>query len=134
MIPDGIKERMADYSKGFRDILTKEFLNLPYRQQEQFLAMVGSFMDECKKIHEESTTILERIVTLEEYKKIENGNWEIVYGTSKDVIGTIEIKYPKSTTPRKYPKHITFTVYSIDGKEWYSSKDLLIRSLPCSEK
>lgn len=133
MIPSGIKERLAHYRKWFNTLLVREFLELPYRQQEQFINTVDTFLKDCRKIHKEHENVLERSVTLEVNCITEDDEWAYFVGTAENVTGEIQIRYPKHSAPRD-GKRIIHMVYSLDGQDWYSSKSLLIRGTPCSGK
>jgi len=133
MVPSGVKERLAHYKKWLKALLMGEFLDLPHRQQEQFITMMDIFLKDCRKIHEESERVLERSVTLQVNCITEDDEWAYFVGTAENVIGEIRIRYPQHSAPRD-EKKIVHMVYSLDGQDWYSSKSLLIRGTVCSEK
>jgi hypothetical protein len=56
-----------------------------------------------------------------------DGDYSIVSGFSKDVQDKVQIKYPSSSIVPNIGKRVVITIYSMDSKEWHSSKENLIR-------
>lgn len=133
MIPDGLKDRFELYRKWFKTLLIKEFMNLPTRFQERFIVMVEKFLEDCRKIHEEGKIIKERLIELTINDKFLNTKSEdepwIIYCTSPELKHRVTISLVDYKNEPKIGSKIHSTVYSIDGTEWFSSKEELIKKL-----
>jgi hypothetical protein len=134
MIPDGIRERLSHYQGWFKTFLVKEFLNLPYNQQEKVLRMIEDFKKEAIRIHEEAQFIKERTITLKIEQIKESGDWVQAIGFCPEINDEVCVNYPIKNAPLK-GKKVIHTVYSLNKKDWYSSKELLLRrDNLCTEK
>ena len=108
MIPDGIREKFDLYRKWFRTLLIKEYLNLPALYQERFLIIVQKFLDDCKKIHEESKAVKERVIEITVKRVVpefleevmENKDTYEVFGTCADSEDEIKIITNEKTPER----------------------------------
>lgn len=129
MVPDGIKERFEFYRKWLKTLLVKEFLNLPSKYQEQFLSLINEFVENCKKIQEESKVIHERIIQLKVTDVQSPDNKEEKYtvlGTCSDLKNNVKYSLPITKPKPKIGAKLYLTVFSLDKIVWYSSKDELI--------
>ena len=124
MVTHEVREKMSLYKKWL-SAMTKGFLELPYRHQEELIALTGMFTDSCKKIHEEGKMIRERAINIRIDDMTEDGVYWNATGKAEGVTGSIVVKLPKASIPY-IGKRISHMVYSLDGKDWYSSKSLLI--------
>lgn len=130
MTPEGIRERFELYRKWFKTLLLKEFLNLPIQSQERFLILVNRFIQDCRKIHEESKSVQEKTIKIITDRVLEPDNKEenyVVCGTVEGTNTEIKISFPSSKPQPRKGKKVLSTVYSTDGKTWYSSKEELIK-------
>ena len=124
-----VKERFEFYRKWFKTLLVKEFLNLDLKQQENFIIMADKFLKDCRKVHSEAQKIMEKtaIVSITEILSPDNKTEDyIVVGQTSTTIEKIKIKYPFSVKKPSIGDSITYTVYSLDGEMWYSSKEELL--------
>ena len=64
MTPDGIRERFDLYRKWFNTFLVKEFLNLPTKYQDRFIALIEMFLANCKKMYEEGKKVQEKVIQI----------------------------------------------------------------------
>ena len=126
MVSISTKEKLARYRDWFKKILIKEFLNLPYRGQEQFIALVESFLKDCRVIHEEGQDILERKISIEISKVEYQKEATIAVCTSTDLIEPVTLRYPPQEVLEE-GKKVSHMIYSLDGKNWYSSKKALLK-------
>lgn len=129
MTPEGIRERFDFYRKWFRSLLIKEFMNLPSRYQERFMVLLEKFTRDCKRTLQEGKSIQEKTIKLIVNKVHEPDNKEENYTISGKIEGTenyVKISFPVSKSRPEKGKKLNCTVYSIDGKIWYSSKEELI--------
>lgn len=121
---DFLKNRFEFYRKWLNTLLVKEFLNLPYREQSRFMALIGKFTEDCKKVHEEAIDIKEKSVIINVEKIIKNSN--LVIGKIPESSNKINIKYPQESTLPAIGDSICCIIYSKDEEEWFSSKEELI--------
>jgi hypothetical protein len=129
MIPDGIRERFEYYRRWFNTFLIKEFLNLPIKYQERFLVLLQKFTEDCKKIHNENKRIKERIICIKVEKILSPDNKEesyIVCGKTDESDDGIKLLLPINKPKPKIGSNLYHTVFSMDEKIWYSSKEELI--------
>lgn len=130
MTPDGIKDRFELYRKWFKTLLIKEFLNLPSKYQDRFIAMVERFLEDCKKICGEGKSIKERIIQLTITEIIPVLNKEElfkVYCKSNELENKVLLSIYKSSPKPKLGDKMYHTVFSVNGEVWYSSKEELIK-------
>jgi hypothetical protein len=135
MVPDGIREKFDLYRKWFRTLLIKEYLNLPALYQGRFLIIVQKFLDDCKKINEESKAVKERVIEITVKRVVpefleevmENKDTYEVFGTCADGEDEeIKIVFPIKKPRPKIGAKIHHTVFSLDEIVWYSSKEELL--------
>jgi hypothetical protein len=130
MIPDGLKDQFEFYRKWFRTLLIKEFLNLPSDYQNQFIRMVKKFLEDCIKIQEEGKIVKEKLIELTIVDKFLNNHGDVpwtMYCTSPEFKHKVEIPLFKNYPELEIGTKLHRTIFSIDGKTWYSSKEELIR-------
>ena len=140
MIPDGIRNRFELYRKWYKTLLVTEFINLPLKYQERFLAMTETFAKDCRKVLEESRNIREKTVVIK-VERVEANCREgkfIVYGRADKVKDEIKIVLPSEEGDTFFPKpkigsKICHTMYNLDGDVWYSSKEELISKIHRTE-
>jgi hypothetical protein len=131
MTPDGIRERFDLYRKWFNTFLVKEFLNLPTKYQDRFIALIEMFLANCKKMYEEGKKVQEKVIQIIATKVILPDNKEesyVVVGKSSDSEDEIRINFPIRMPHPKIGAKLYHTVFSFDGEVWYSSKEELIAS------
>lgn len=129
MTPDGIRERFEIYRKVFRTLLVKQFLNLPVKFQERFITLVETFLQDCKRVYNESKTIRERTirVRIERILPPDNQTEEyVVCGKTEGVSEEIRMAFPASKPRPDIGKNLIHTMFSVDGNVWYSSKEQLL--------
>ena len=129
MTPDGIRERFELYRKWFRTFLVREFLNLPAKYQERFMALLTQFVEDCKRIKEEHKQIKEKTikVIIERVETPDNKEEDfIAYGKHEESDDEIRLRFPVSKPRPKIGKRVRHVVYSTDESVWYSSKEELI--------
>jgi len=122
------KEQFENYHKWFNALLVNEFINLPSADQERFLAIVMKFLEDCKKVAEDGRLIKERRVQII-VESISETNRITVSGTiDSDSAHGIRVRVilPQGYSKPKLNDKIPWTVYSLDGEVWYSSKKELI--------
>lgn len=118
---DDSKDRFDQYRKWFRTLLIKEFLNLPFKEQNKFIAIVEKFIIDCKKTHAEAENIKEQFVHL----TVESTEGGILTGKIVETGDLIRIDFPP-TARVSIGDILELTVFSMDGETWYSSKQELI--------
>lgn len=131
MSPTGMKEKFEIYRTWFKALMMKEFINLPAKYQDRFIAIVDRFLKDCKRLRKESEEIKEKDVeiTVDAWHR---GKDELTgHGTAKGatIVGSgsgnkIMINLPLSWDTNR--NVVNWTVYSLDGETWYSSKTELI--------
>lgn len=129
MTPDGIKEKFELYRKWLKSLLVKEFINLPVKHQENFLALINNFVADCLKIMEEGKEIKEQIIKVEVTKiEIPDNKEEnfIVYGKTEKSNDDIKMRLPIDSPRPKLGAILYHTMFSLNGEVWYSSKEELI--------
>lgn len=129
MNPDDIREKFELYRKWFKTLLVKEFLNLPARHQERFIAIADKFLKDCRRIHEEGKDIKEKTVKIVVKKVVPPDNQKEEY----EVQGTVEGSQRQVTmmlpTTRPVPEpgsRLNHILFSMDEDMWYSSKEELV--------
>jgi hypothetical protein len=123
---NGMREKFEFYRKWLSTLLNKEFMNLPYKEQDKFLGMIKGFLDNCERVHKEAKLIKEKTVEIK-VKSIEindSGSYTIV-GTSLD-LPDLRIKYPLSNPLPVVGSSLNCIIFSVDEDFWYSSKEELI--------
>ena len=128
MIPENIRERFDLYRKWFRTLLVKEFLNLPRRSQEKLIAIVEKFLQDCKRLYDEGKDLKEKTIEIKILKVSTLDNREEAYvieGRTEGSQDIIRLQYPASKKPNVGDK-IHHTVFSMDGKVWFASKEEII--------
>ena len=129
MIPDGIKERFEFYRKWFKTLIVKEFMNLPMKYQDQFIVLLNDFIENCKKIREESKAIQERIIQITVIEILSPDNKQenyIIHGKCSELKDIVKMSVPITKPKPKMGAKIYHTIFSLDKVVWYSSKDELI--------
>ncbi len=129
LTPEGIKKRFEFYRKWFSTLLIKEFLNLPIKDQNKFILIVEKFLIDCRKVYKEAAEISEKIVIIKITEILAPDNRKEEYtiiGTIKDTDKKVEIKNPATIPLPKIGSNVTCTLFSLDKKVWYSSKEELI--------
>ena len=124
--PDGMKERFEFYQKWFNTFLVKEFMNLPLKEQEKFILLTHKFMEDCKKVNKEAHQIKEKIVIMEVKTVEEKQENFIIIGYIAEIGKDFRVLFPASKNIPKKGDYLTCTLFSINGKMWYSSKKELI--------
>ena len=131
MVPDGIKDRFELYRKWLKTLLIKEFMNLPTKYQERFMVLIEKFLEDCKKIHGEGKVIKERVIklTVVETRPVYDTPISYkVYCQSSELENKVVLSYSQGNNLPKIGDKICHTVFSLDEKVWYSSKEELINS------
>lgn len=129
MTPDGIRDKFDLYRKWFRTLLVKEFLNLPTKYQKRFLVILQKFVSDCKKVLEEGKKIKEKVIRITVQRIETPDNREesyIVCGITEDVNEEIRMSFPVSKPKPRVGDRLHHTIFSVDEKIWYSSKEELI--------
>ena len=126
--PERIKKRFELYCRWFKTFLTTEFLNLPIKEQSDFLIMMKEFLDSCKKLHEEAKNIKERTVQIM-VKEVQMSEENYIIGEIKETQKKVKINFPVSDVLPKVGDNIICTLFSIDGEMWYSLKNELIKGI-----
>ena len=123
---DSIKEKFDLYRKWFSTLLNKEFLNLPYKEQDKFLIAVKTFLLNCERVHDEAKTIKEKQIIIK-VVRIENSSSDAytIVGSALD-FQDLRIKQPTSIPQPEVGSSLRCIIFSIDGDMWYSSKEELI--------
>jgi len=130
MVPEDVRGKFEMYRKWFYTFLRKEFFNLPADYQKRFFTLNENFISDCKNIHEEHQLIKEKVLEIRITKVLDADNKEenfIVFGTVLEDGQETKISYPAALKRPKAGDTIHYTVYSLDGNEWYSSKEELIK-------
>jgi len=111
------KERFDRYRKWFQSFLVTEFMELPVSEQERFVPLVEKFLEDCRKVADESRAVKERRISVVVTNIEENR-----------ATGRYEDKTLKFSAPRGIVKgdKVFHTLFSLDGETWYSSKRELI--------
>ena len=128
MTPEGIREKFDLYRKWLKTLLIKEFMNLPLKYQENFLVLINKFVEDCKKIMEESKKIHEKIVKIELIKIELLNDTNILWFKIVSTGETIKIAHPISELKNLSVGQKTYhTLFSLGKDIWYSSKEELIQ-------
>jgi hypothetical protein len=122
------KEQLENYRKWFHNLLMNEFMNFPSADQERFLAIVMKFLEDCKKVAEEGRLIKERRVQIVVESVSENDRITVSGNIDSESTHGIRVRVtlPQGCLKPKLNDKIPWTVYSLDGEIWYSSKKELI--------
>lgn len=126
---EGTKERFDHYRKWFSTFLRKEFFNQPSEEQGKLLSLINKFRDDCEKCHQEHKNIKEKVirVLIEKIEKPDNKKEHfIVHGKIAGNNEDLKILYTASNKIPEEGSVITYTIYSLDERMWYSSKEELI--------
>lgn len=127
MIPEIIRHKFSFYRKWFQTLLVREFMNLPYKHQENFIILADKFLQDCKKIHSEHQEIKERTVTIT-INDIQNTENNTILGAYlENALSKTEVKIiaPLNSKFKKDQK-VRHILYSLDGQVWHSSKEQLL--------
>lgn len=127
---NNLSEQFKTYKKWFNTLLMKEFFNLPFEKQKEFITIAEEFIQSCNRVHKEAKDITEKTFTIK-IKDI------IVQNSNKDkhlIIGEIEgkeikIEFPSSEPVPKTGSSMSCLLYSIDNQTWCSSKTLLTKEV-----
>lgn len=133
MTPDGIRERFDLYRKWFQTFLVREFMNLPSRYQNRFLAIAEKFLKDCRRIYEEGKAIQEkevRVIIKNVLPPDNQGETYVIQGITQGVNGLVSIHYPVSKPKPQIDSTVVHIMFSSDGETWYSSKTELITGRP----
>jgi hypothetical protein len=122
---DSIKTKFEFYRKWLSTFLNKEFLNLPYKEQDKLLTLIKTFLSNCERVHEEAKVIKEKQISVK-IMRIEpgQGSYTIV-GNAPD-FDEIKIKQTASIPQPLTGDSFRCIIFSEDGETWYSSKEELI--------
>jgi hypothetical protein len=112
------------YRKWFNTLLVKDFLNLPYKDQSKFMAMVDKFSKDCAKVHEEAKVIHEKTIKINVQKILQKDDTYTIIGSIGDI--QIPIKYFKADDLPAIGSSFCCIIYSSDEENWFSSKEELI--------
>lgn len=127
-----IKKKFEVYQYWFKNLLLKEFINLPIKYQNKFIILVESFLKDCKGLYNEAQNIREKNIEIKIIDIIvpdEDKDYYTVIGYTKEGEREFKIIYPKENSeiiPEMGSKTIC-TLFSIDSIHWYSSKEDLIK-------
>jgi hypothetical protein len=124
-----MRNRFDLYRRWFNTALAKEFLNLPRKQQEDFVNLVSLFLERCKRIQEEHKTLREKVIQITVTKVFPPVNQQeeyVVEGVVDETKRTVKVSYPTCSPQPKIGEKLNVTVFSSDGDVWYSSKEELI--------
>jgi len=124
-----IKERFELYRKWFNTFINKEFLNLPYDDQANFLSLIKAFLGSCERLHSEAKNIQEKAVKINVDKIVHLKNSYQVIGNIDDKT-SITIDFPKEISEPEIGASFCCIIFSMDGIEWFSSKKELITGRP----
>ena len=123
-----INEKITEYKKWFQTCLMEEYFNLPFEKQKEFITMIKDFLQKCEKINEEAKNIKE--------KKFQIKVLDVTPLHTKDflVTGFIQNQEVKTVFPSSEPKpekggFVDCILYSIDDRNWYSSKEELVKEV-----
>lgn len=127
MSPEELRTKFDTYRKWFHTLLIKEFLNLPVKFQQRFLILTEKFLQDCRKVHEEAKTIKEKEIQIQVNQVIVSTR----LGDPFTVIGKVNnqeiiITFPGSMPKPQPGKKLSYTIFSLDGDVWYSSKEELL--------
>lgn len=125
MIENKINDQFKDYKKWFQALLMKEFLNLPFEKQKEFLTLSEKFVQNCKVVHEEAKNIKEKAFNfrIEDILPSDTGTYTVI-GIIEN--NKINIEFPLSQPKPTIGHSMRCILYTIDEKIWYSSKTKLI--------
>lgn len=129
MTPDGIRDRFDLYRRWFYTFLAKEFLNLPTKYQQRFMTILQKFTQDCNKILEEGRKIKEKQIYVTVERVLSPDNKEESYtvcGKIEDAADEVRMSFPISKPKPKTGDRLCHTIFSLDEKVWYSSKEELI--------
>lgn len=129
MVSNGIKERFEFYRQWLTMFKVKEFMNLPLKNQEQFIDLMDIFFKDLHRIHEDCKPIKEKMITLTVIEISLNNrskDYYTVFAKSGDSSNLISVLMPINKSYPKIGSKFQHTVYSIDGIVWYSSREELI--------
>jgi len=129
LTPEGLKKQFDNYRKWFSTLLIREFLNLPIKEQNKFIIMVERFLLDCRKVYKEATQVTEKIIIIRitEIEPPDNRDEDYkIIGIIKDTEKKVEIKNPATIPLPEIGSNVTTTLFSLDKKTWYSSKQELI--------
>lgn len=119
-----MKKQFDLYKKWFKTLLIKEFFNLPFEKQKEFMTIAEQFIQNCNRIHKEAEKIIEKTFTIKIKRIIQDSEKTVIIGLIEGK--EIKIEFPSSEVKPKIGNTITCILYSIDKQEWYSSKMRLI--------
>lgn len=128
-----IDKKFTEYKKWLNTLLMKEYFNLPFKKQKEFIPLIEDLLQNCKKINEEAINIEEKMFPI----KVKN---VITLHTGDYLItGDIQGKEEKTVFPSSEPKPqkgslIKCILYSIKQNDtnerfWYSSKTDLMKEV-----
>lgn len=128
-----VEKQFEFYKKWFTTLLVKDFLNLPYKDQSKFMALVDKFSRDCAQVHEEAKVIHERSIKIKVDNIINIGDSYTVIGYIGDI--QVPIKYVSADALPAVGSSFSCIIYSMDEENWFSSKEELIAGgLKCTKK
>jgi hypothetical protein len=122
---DGIKTKFEFYRKWLNTFLNKEFLNLPYKEQDKLLTLIKTFLTNCERIHKEAKVIKEKQISVKVIRIEPGQGFYTILGTAPD-FDEIRIKQTASMPQPLVGDSFGCIIFSEDEKIWYSSKEELI--------
>jgi hypothetical protein len=122
------RERLDSYRRWLQ-ALRIEFLNLPVEQQERFLPIAEKFIQDCRKLLDEARSVKERKVILTVDRVTNREDRTYIEGLEKETgawPGIVQFVVPYMKNKPAIGDKVSITLFSLDGKTWYSSKEELI--------
>jgi hypothetical protein len=122
---DSTKEKFEFYRKWFNTLLNKEFMNLPYKEQDKFLITAKTFLSNCERVHVEAKNIKEKRIVIKIIRIETGSDFYTIVGSAPD-FQEIRIKQSTSIPRPDVGSDLICIIFSEDGQMWYSSKEELI--------
>ena len=119
------RKHFINYEKWFKTLLIKEFLNLPVREQQEFIHLTEKFLQDCRNSHKEAQNIREKVfqIKIEKILTSDTKKYTVIASIKEN---KVKIEIPASEPKPIVGKSITCILYSIDNQTWYYLKEKLI--------